>query len=67
MKSVTCLLKQLGALSLLFQDNETYMWLIRGMVSVEVFYIFGDALGSGFGDSWTEEDAVGFRFGVWNK
>ena len=22
---------------------------------------------SGFGDSWTEEYAVGFRFGLWNE
>ena len=43
------------------------MRLIRGTVTVEVIYIFGDASGSWFGDSWTEEDAIGFIFVLYNK
>ena len=40
------------------------MRLIRGTVTVEVIYIFGDASGSGFGASWIDEDVIGFRLGV---
>ena len=67
MKAVPCLFKQLEALSLLFGHNEATLHLIRGTFTVYVLYIFGDASGSGFGTYWTEEDSVGFRFGVWNK
>ena len=43
------------------------MRLIRGTIAVEFLYIFGDASRLGFGDLWTEEDTVEFRFGVWNE
>ena len=66
-KAVTWLFKQFEALSLLFCDNETDLRLIRVTVSIDVLYIFGDASGSRFGGLLTEEDLVGFGFGVWNE
>ena len=67
MKSFTCLLKKLEALYLLFQDKEVDLRLIQVTVTVEVLYIFWDASGLGFGDSWKEEYAVSLRFCLWNE
>ena len=67
MKAVPCLFKNLEWLSPLFHDNKTALWVIWGNVSIEVLYTFGGASGSWFGDSWTEEDFDGLRFGVWNE
>ena len=66
-KAVPRLLKSLEALSLLFGDNKTALRLIRGTVTVEVLYTFGDSSGSGFGASWTYEYTAGLIFGVWNE
>ena len=66
-KEVPCLFTQIEALYLLFQDKKPDLWLMQGTVAVEVLYIFGDKSGSGFGDYCTEEDAVSFRFGVWDE
>ena len=59
--------KQLEALSLLLRDKKPALRLIQGAVSIDVLYIFEDASGSGYGTSWKEEYAKGFRFGVLNE
>ena len=67
MKAVPCIFKQLEALYLLFGDIKPAIRLLIGTVAVDFIYIFGDASGSGFGFSQTEEYTIGFRFGVWNE
>ena len=63
---VTRLFNNLEALSLLFGDKK-YLRLIRGTVTVEVLFVFGNESRSGFRSYWTEEDYVGFRFEVWHE
>ena len=53
MKLVPRLFKQLEVLSLLFGDKKPDLRKIIGTVTAEVIYIFGDASGSVFEDSWT--------------
>ena len=63
---VNRLFNNLEALSLLFGDKK-YLRLIRGTVTVEVLFVFGNESRSGFRSYWTEEDYVGFRFSVSNE
>lgn len=41
--------------------------LVRGTNIDSAMFMFGDALGKGFGSSWEHEDGMEYRFGVWGE
>ena len=48
-------------------ERKFHSWYyINILVSIYLSFDFGDASGSWFGASWTEEGSFGFIFSVWN-
>jgi hypothetical protein len=66
-KAVNRLAWDLEALRILFSAGTPAVRTIRPSGVVSVIYGFGDASGSGFGSSFTHDNGVAYRVGVWGS